>query len=325
MKLDLTDRKLTDLLQAGFPLTGKPYAELGRRLSISEDEVIHRIAELRAGGIIRQIGPVFDAASLGYRTTLVAMRVAETWLDQAAQLITEHPGVSHAYERDHHFNLWLTLAVPATADMEAELEKLASAVSAETAFSLPALKLFKLRAYFSLDGDESSADTETPGGIIPHAAPLSAAERQIINELQQDLPLVSQPFAEMSARLGMDEEKFLAQCRELLSRGVMRRFGASVNHRKAGFKANAMTCWAAPPEKVEAAGQKLASLREVSHCYERKTNPLWRYNLFAMTHGKTREECRETVAKASAEIGLDDYVMLFSTRELKKTRVKYLV
>ncbi|HEY81873.1 MAG TPA: Lrp/AsnC family transcriptional regulator [Dehalococcoidia bacterium] len=326
MKLDIIDRKLLNLLQAEFPLAAKPYDALGRRLGIGQDEVTSRIARLKVKGLIRQIGPVFDAASLGYKTTLVAMRVAKTKLDRAAQLITEHPGVSHAYERDHYFNLWLTLAAPATADMEAELEKLATATAAETAFSLPALRLFKLRVYFSLDGDgEPATDAETPGGITPQQAQLSTVERQIINELQQDLPLIPQPFAEMASRLGMDEETFLARCQELLSRGVMRRFGAALNHRRAGFAANAMTCWIAPPEKVASAGRKLASLREVSHCYERKTNPLWRYNLFAMAHGKTKEECREAMAKVSAEMGLDDYVMLFSTRELKKTRLRYLV
>jgi DNA-binding Lrp family transcriptional regulator len=326
MKLDLTDRKLLNLLQAEFPLVAKPYDALGRRLGMSQEEVTSRIARLKAEGLVRQIGPVFDAASLGYKTTLVAMRVAQAKLERATQLITEHPGVSHAYERDHHFNLWLTLAAPATADIEAELEKLATAMAAETAFSLPALKLFKLRVYFSLVGDgEPATDAETPSGITPQNTQLSAVEKEIINELQQDLPLIPQPFAEMASRLGMDEETFLARCQELLARGVMRRFGAALNHRRAGFAANAMTCWAAPPEKVASAGRKLASLPEVSHCYERKTNPLWRYNLFAMAHGKTREECQEAMARVSAEMGLDDYVMLFSTRELKKTRLKYLV
>ncbi len=123
----------------------------------------------------------------------------------------------------------------------------------------------------------------------------------------------------------MDEDYFLAQCQSLKQRGIMRRFGAAVNHRKAGFKANAMTCWVAPPEKVDAAGRKLASLKEVSHCYERKTNPLWRYNLFAMIHGHTEKACQEIASKVSEETGLTDYAMLFSTREFKKTRTKYLV
>jgi len=326
MRLNGIDQKLLNLLQAKFPLTREPYADLGLSLGIAEEAVIGRIEQLKAKGLIRQIGPVFNAASLGYRTTLVAMRVVETGLAKAAELISKHPGVSHAYERDHHFNFWFTLAVPATVETEAELQRLAGPIKAESVFALPALRLFKLRAYFGSDGDgQSGIDAEASGDIIPQEARLSPTDRRIINELQQDLPLVPRPFAEMPVRLGINEEKFLAQCRSLLSRGVMRRFGAAVNHRKAGFAANAMTCWEAPPEKVVAAGQKLASLREVSHCYERKTNSLWRYNLFAMIHAHTEEACREIADKVSTQTGLTDYVMLFSTREFKKTRVKYLV
>jgi DNA-binding Lrp family transcriptional regulator len=281
---------------------------------------------LKVNGLIRQISPVFDAGSLGYRTTLVAMRVTETQLGKAAELVSKHPGVSHAYKRDHHFNLWFTLAVPATVEIEAELQRLASAVSAEIVFSLPALKLFKLRTYFGSDGDgQPEADTEIPDDITSQEVQLSPVDRRVINELQQDLPLISQPFAEMAARLGMDEEKFLTLCQSFLPRGIMRRFGASINHRSVGFAANAMTCWAVPAEKVEVIAKKLASLREVSHCYERKTNPLWRYNLFAMIHGHTKDACQEIADKVSTKTGLTDYVLLFSTKEFKKTRVKYLV
>ena len=76
---------------------------------------------------------------------------------------------------------------------------------------------------------------------------------------------------------------------------------------------------------VDVAGRKLTSLRQVSHCYERKANPLWQYNLFAMVHSYTREACQEIVSDVSREIGLMDYILLFSTKELKKTRVKYIV
>ena len=165
--------------------------------------------------------------------------------------------------------------------------------------------------------------THLGGGALPQPAKLSATDRLIINELQNDLPLVSAPFSEMAARLNMDVAEFLARYQSLLPRGIMRRFGASVNHREVGFKANAMACWVAPPQMVDVAGQKLAQLGEVSHCYERKTNPLWRYNLFAMIHGHSREACREIADRVSGETGLKDYVLLFSTREIKKKRVKY--
>ena len=103
----------------------------------------------------------------------------------------------------------------------------------------------------------------------------------------------------------------------------MRRYGASIEHLNVGFTANAMTCWVAPAEVVEAAGRKVAALGEVSHCYERKTDPLWPYNLFAMTHGHTREVCQAIADKISRETGLDEYVLLFSIREIKKVRVRY--
>ena len=326
MNVRSIDKRLVDLLQVEFPLTMYPYADIGAVLGIGEEEVISLITRLKADGVIRQIGPVFNARNLGYKTTLVAMKVDKKQIGKAAQIIIKHPGISHGYERDNHFNLWFTLAIPAADDTEAELSRLAEEIGAEAFFSLPAVKLFKLRAHFALavEGQNEATDNRS-GTIHKQEARLSPADRMVINELQQDLSLVSQPFAEMSARLGMYEDEFLSQCRSLGKRGVMRRFGAAVNHRKAGFMGNAMTCWAVPAEKIEAAGQKLASLKQVSHCYERKTNPLWRYNLFAMIHGYSIDACREIVKKVSVEIGLTDSVMLFSTRELKKTRVKYLV
>ncbi len=327
MRLDSVDQRLLGMLQAKFPLTSKPYADLGLGLGVAEDEVIRQIKQMRLKGLVRQISPVLDARRLGYKTTLVAMRVRETRLDRAAKFLTEHPRVSHAYERDHHFNLWFTLAVPDTADIDAELLRLADMIEAEAAFDLPTVKLFKLRTYFGSDEDDQPevlAGT-LKNDITRQSVYLSPLDRKVINELQQDLPLISRPFVEMSARLGMDEEKFLTQCQSLLSRGIIRRYGASVNHRGVGFAANAMTCWAVPAEEVEVIAEKLVPLRQVSHCYERKTNLQWHYNLFAMIHGYTEEQCQGIVDKVSAETGLTDYVLLFSTKEFKKTRVIYQV
>ncbi|MFC1989329.1 Lrp/AsnC family transcriptional regulator [Chloroflexota bacterium] len=326
MRLDNTNKKLLGLLQIEFPLTGKPYASLGLNLGITEDEVIQRIGQLKLKGLVRQISPVLDARSIGYKTTLVAMRVAGANMDKAGQFIMEHPGISHGYERNHYFNLWLTLAVPGTVDMETELKQLADLLNAEAVFSMPAIKVFKLRTYFNIDDDnQPTADSDIPDSVISQKVRLSPIDRRVINELQQDLPLVSHPFAVMSTHSGIDETNFLALCQSLLSRGIMRRFGAAINHRGAGFAANAMTCWVVPTDKVETVGNKLASLPEVSHCYERQTNPLWHHNLFVMIHGRTKEACQEIAEKVSVETGFTDYVMLLSVREFKKTRITYLV
>lgn len=327
LNLDDIDKRLINLVQAEFPLTVEPYTDLGLRLGIDRDSVIRRIARLKARRIVRLIGPVLDARSLGYQTTLVAMRVAKEHQDKAEQIIAEHPGVSHGYERGHYFNLWFTLAVPAETGIETELTKLTSTIKAEAVFSLPAVKVFKIGAYFDMyEGGEGTAGAAIQsGGELPGKADLSREDKMVIRELEQDLPLVPRPFTAMANELGMAVEDFLAACVSQLQCGVMRRFGASINHSHAGYRANAMACWVAPPDKVGAVGRRLALLPEVSHCYERTPHTSWPYNLFAVVHSRTRARCQELVRQISAETGLADCVVLFSTREFKKTRIKYLL
>ncbi len=318
--------KLLNLLQSGFPFIKKPFEDLGERLDISGDEVIRRIEQLKSEGIIRQIGPLFDARKMGFVTTLVATRVTGEEYPKAARVLIDHPGISHAYERDHHFNLWFTLALQSRMDVEAELEKMFASVDTEAVFSLPATRLFKLRTYFDTSGDGQPAiDDNHDMELSQQESEISPADKGVINALQRDLPLMPRPFYDMTQELAMDEDEFLSRCRSLQSRGIIRRFSASINHRRVGFAANGMACWAVPEEAVDGIARKLTALKEVSHCYERQTNPLWKYNMFAMIHGLAEEECRHIADKVAAETGLTDYILLFSTRELKKTRVKYLV
>lgn len=325
--LDDTDRRLLNLIQGEFPLTSEPFSALGLALGVSGEQVIRRIEGLKAGGIVRYIGPLFDARSLGYHITLVAMRVAEQRLDEATQVVCEHPGVSHGYQRDHHFNLWFTLALPWERDIQDELGRLAGVLAAEAVLDLPVLRAFKLGTCFDVGGDATpTADASVAYRVSFAKAPdLSPSDRALIKELQRDLPLIPRPFDTTAERLGIDTDEFLAHCQSLLQRSVMRRFSASVSHARLGFVANAMVCWIASPDRVEAAGQKLAALREVSHCFERKANSIWPYNLFAMIHGRTREACQEIARKVSRQSGLRDYEVLFSSKEFKKARVKYLV
>ena len=290
------------------------------------EQVIGRIEKLKEDGIVRLIGPVFDTRKLGYQSTLVAMRVEEERMSVAAEIIGEHPWISHAYQRNNHFNLWFTLAQSSEVNMQAELDRIRDAIGAEAIVSLPALKVFKIGAYFDMYEDKSFSDN----GIdfsrqLSTAATLSGVERDLINTVERDMPLVKRPFDAKSEEMGLDVNRFLNGLNSLKERGIMRRFGAAINHNSAGFVANGMACWIAGPEIVDAAGQKLASIRQVSHCYERKTSPLWAYNLFAMIHGHSREICQDIVDSISVEFGLKEHMLLFSTREFKKTRVNYTV
>lgn len=329
MELDNTDKNLLNIIQAEFPLVREPFAALGLHLNIASDEVIRRIEQLKTSGIIRLIGPVFNPRRLGYQTTLAAMKVQTEQLSEAGRIISTHPMVSHCYERNHDFRLWFTLAMPTTADMETELHRLGNSTNSEATLNLPAVKTFKIGTYFNLAGHAKSV----PGTVTNHNRhpdtdlALSPTDRTVINTLQKDLSLSEKPFDLISKKLSMNSGEFLNHCQALLQRGIMRRFSASISHNKLGFTANAMACCKISSDAIEAAGKRIALFPEISHCYERQTNSIWPYNLFAMIHGDSKETCRAIADKICSDIGLDrnTLILLFSTKELKKTRIRYTV
>ena len=324
-ELDHTGRRLLSLLQSGFPLSREPYADMGLKLGIPGEVVIERIKNLKLKGIVRQISPILDARRLNYQSTLVAMKVAGGHIQKAERYLVRHPGISHGYEREHEFNIWVTLSVPGEQDMPAVLQDLSSSTRAEAVITLPAVRVFKLRTNFGMDEDSQLEAGIQAGSIPSSAVNLSRTDRRIINSLQDDLPLIADPFAPLAESLNMSIDRFLQHSRSLLQRGIIRRYGASINHYKAGYKANAMTCWVVPRRRVEDIGRKLASFRQISHCYERETNGLWRYNIYTMVHSGSKTGCAQIITKMSGDTGLTDYTVLYSTKEFKKTRITYHV
>ena len=110
--LDDLDRELLNAVQWDFPLEPRPYAVLGDRLGIPEPEVRARVAKVKDAGVLRQLSAIFDTRALGYTSALVAAKVDPDRIDDAAAVVSKHPGVSHNYKRNHAYNLWYTVAVP---------------------------------------------------------------------------------------------------------------------------------------------------------------------------------------------------------------------
>ena len=150
-------------------------------------------------------------------------------------------------------------------------------------------------------------------------------DRQIILATQAGLPLVEQPYDALAAELGLDVGELLARIRAMQDRGIIRRIAAVPNHYALGYRANGMSVWNVPDEQARAAGREVGALAYVSHCYLRPRHlPLWPYNLFAMVHGKTREEVAMRVEAIAALLGehCRGHEVLYSTRILKKTGLR---
>jgi len=148
-------------------------------------------------------------------------------------------------------------------------------------------------------------------------------DKKIIGLLQDDMPMDPRPFAIMADQVGITEEQFLSMVKSMVDSGIIRRFGATLHHQKAGFSANAMVAWIVPDSKVEEAGRIMAGFREVSHCYQRVTQGDWKYNVYTMIHGNSRDECREIARRISKNTGINEYAVLFSEKEFKKTSMEY--
>jgi siroheme decarboxylase len=149
-------------------------------------------------------------------------------------------------------------------------------------------------------------------------------DRNIIAMLQGDIPLQSHPFRELAQVLAITEEDIVERIKAMRQQGYLRRWGAVLRHRQAGYVANAMVAWKVTPERADQAGQVMAEFKEISHCYLRQVPASFAYNLFAMMHARTEAELIELVAKVSARSGLEDYVVIRSNRELKKASMRYI-
>ena len=152
---------------------------------------------------------------------------------------------------------------------------------------------------------------------------LSLLDKDIIALISNDMPLTKRPFKDLADKLEIGEQVLLARIKSFKASGLMRKFSASLNHRKIGFRYNAMVVWLVPESFVDKAGNIMASYEQVSHCYERKKAPDWQYNLYSMIHGRTRQDCLGVVNKIYKRIGSPEYRILFSSKEYKKTGARF--
>ena len=326
--MDTVDKDLLNLIQREFPLEREPFDALGSFLGLAGDEVVRRIDALKRGRVIRQISAIFDTRVLGYQSSLVAAKIPPEKLNTAAKAINSHPGVSHNYERNNEFNLWYTVAVPPDSrlGLEGTVDVLHKISGAERTRILPTLKLFKIGV--TLDMKEgATAKKESPqyGEADRESADrnISEDDKAAIRALQEDVPLTARPFDLWGRQVGLSYEELLERAYDLQRRKIMRRFSAVLYHRKAGFRANAMGVWKVPPERIDEVGQMFAQYQAVSHCYQRPVYKDWPYALFSMVHGRTEEECESVLGAMSEESDITEYASLYSTREYKKTRVRY--
>ncbi len=325
--LDDRDKQLLNALQSGFPLSEEPYAAVAADIDEPIAWVLGRTQELLDKRIIREITPIFDTRALGYASMLVAAKVDPDHPHRAAEVINQHPGVSHNYLRNHEFNLWFTIATPpdSALGLEGSLEVLGREAGATSIRMLPTIRLFKIN--MNLEMVKGTDSLATPAGAANErpidGVQVTETDRNVVTTLQGDLPVTERPYDAAAASLGLSVPALLAHCESMVDRGLLRRVAAILFHRRAGFAANGMGVWNVPADRIDEIGPQMASFRGVSHCYQRPTYEDWPYSVFTMAHGRSKEECDKILDEIAAATGIEDRTTLYSSTEYKKIRLKY--
>jgi DNA-binding Lrp family transcriptional regulator len=325
--LDDLDKRLLNLMQGRFPIALRPYARVAAEAGITEDEVIHRVQHLLDERIIRQVTPIFDTRALGYSSMLVAAKVDPENPWRAAQVINEHPGVSHNYLRNHDFNIWFTIATEpgSPLGLDRTLETLGRLAGAESIRQLPTLKLFKIRMDLEMEGDTKAlaqaAEAVEPAETAPQ--PYDEFDIAVIRATQGDLPVIPEPYTPAASELNIPQERLLEHLRGMQERKLLRRVAAILFHRRAGFSANGMGVWKVPDDRVMELGPQMAAFRGISHCYQRPTYADWPYSIFTMAHGRSKEECDAILDSIAEATGIHERATLYSSTEFKKIRLLY--
>lgn len=149
-ELDDLDRRVLQALQYDFPVASRPYGEIAARLGVSEEAVLERVRDFQAAGLIRRLGASVNSQKIGYKSTLVALKVAPVSIDLVAGLVNGFAGVTHNYLREGEYNMWFTAIAPDAESLAAILAAVAAADGVEELMPLPAKRMFKVSVKFPM-------------------------------------------------------------------------------------------------------------------------------------------------------------------------------
>jgi DNA-binding Lrp family transcriptional regulator len=261
------------------------------------------------------------------------MHAPEDRFEEIEERVNAHREVAHNYEREHpHLNMWFVVSVADPDAIDRVLEEIEVETGQRT-YNLPKQQEFRVEAKFLLDGPIPEGDVDC-SDLGPDVEPtdreaLSPAERDLVAEIQDGLPVTATPYGDVADALGVDTEWVLETIQRFDREGKIRRVGVVPNHYALGYTENGMTVWDVPDEKLDVVGPAVAGLEFVTHCYERPRHEgVWPYNFFAMTHGRSEAESDSRIREVRSvmekhwDVAESDWDTLFSTRILKKTGIR---
>ncbi len=324
MALSELARRFINRYQGNVPIEERPFARMAEAMQCTEAELLTLVHGLVQDGILSRFGPIYDASRIGGGQTLAALTAPDARFDDVAEIVNALPEVAHNYRREHRLNMWFVVAASTPEAVAGALAEIERNTGLEV-YNFPKLHEFYLGLWVHI-GRQGELDT-VPVPQTDYVAPglLDPTDFAIIAQTQSGLPLVERPADALAAALKISPDDVIDRIRAMLAGGVIRRVGAVPNHYRLGLRGNGMTVWDVPDELALDLGQQVGALDFVSHSYLRPRYPgVWPYNLFAMVHGRGRDEVRAKSERIAELLGptCRAHDVLFSSQVLKKTGLR---
>ncbi len=328
-KLSSLERNFINKFQGAFPLQKRPFKFVAAQLDCSEEKLIKTVQNLKDKKMLTRFGPLYDAARLGGGLTLAAIKVPEDRYQIVTELVNTYPQVAHNYRREHELNMWFVVAT----ETPVELLQVISSIEQTTrltVYNFPKQQEFYIGLWLHLSEDGQHSTVPVPDYADQQLAreinqQLDDTDRKLISVTQSGFAIEPCPYQRIADNISIPQDEVIHRLKNLLSSGIIRRIGAVPNHYKLGLTANGMTVWDVDDTEVTSLGNIIGQLDFVSHCYQRPRHlPMWRYNMFAMVHGASKDEVAEKVKQIENLLGKNckAHDTLFSSAILKKTGLR---
>ncbi len=104
---DIQAMQLRRLLEAGLPLTARPYQRLAEQIGASEDAVLEQVRHWSEDGLFRRFGLVLKHRALGFRANaMLVMDIPDEQVEAVGKRLGEAAGINLCYQRPRRLPHW---------------------------------------------------------------------------------------------------------------------------------------------------------------------------------------------------------------------------
>lgn len=310
--MDDKDRQLLILVQREIPLKSRPFEILGRAVGLHSADVLLRLHRLQEDKILGRISAIFDAERIGYRNYFAASQVLPEYADQAAEEISRHPGVTQCVKRSGEWNIWFSLCLPLNERASAHSSRLGEMAGCRNVILLQTVEIYKPLPVQRVAEKISQPSVE-----------LKVFEKQLLLKIQDELPLMDDPFARLGKELGVSEQFVLNQLQTFQQKGILKKIRASAisTPRK---NPDFLVMWDVPGEKCRQTASLIANFSEVSFCLQRVAVKELPYSLH-VGFDLSEEAIPAAIEKIEKKIGAWPRIISRREKSYKKVRPQYFL